>query len=168
MESPLELVAASVPLLDAAVSAPDELERLLGAAIAPGWAVFPESLPLTRAMLATDSGWQKWGVFFFVLRSRRTLVGFAGFKGPPASGVVEIGYAIAPGHRGRGFATAAARELITQAFHSNEVHAVEAHTLAERNASTRILEKLGMERIAEMTDPTDGPIWRWRLKRTSG
>jgi RimJ/RimL family protein N-acetyltransferase len=38
---------------------------------------------------------------------------------------------------------------------------VRAHTLPERNASTRILEKLGFERIGQAVDPEVGQVWRW-------
>jgi RimJ/RimL family protein N-acetyltransferase len=47
--------------------------------------------------------------FFLVHRDSETLVGSAGFKGPPeAERVVEIAYGIHPDHRGKGYATEAA------------------------------------------------------------
>jgi len=42
------------------------------------------------------------------------------------------------------------------------IRRVRAHTLPEGNASTRILEKLGFERIGEtIKDPEAGQVWRW-------
>jgi RimJ/RimL family protein N-acetyltransferase len=38
---------------------------------------------------------------------------------------------------------------------------VRAHTLPERNASTRILEKCGFTFRGEILDPEDGLVWRW-------
>jgi hypothetical protein len=38
---------------------------------------------------------------------------------------------------------------------------VRAHTLPERNASVRILEKLGFAHLGQIVDPEDGPVWRW-------
>ncbi|MGH7631966.1 MAG: hypothetical protein ACREOF_21740 [Gemmatimonadales bacterium] len=32
---------------------------------------------------------------------------------------------------------------------------------AMRNASARVLEKLGFRRLGEVIDPEDGPVWRW-------
>jgi hypothetical protein len=31
----------------------------------------------------------------------------------------------------------------------------------ERNASVRILEKLGFAHLGQVVDPEDGPVWRW-------
>jgi len=36
-----------------------------------------------------------------------------------------------------------------------------AHTLPEPNASTRILEKVGLRRDGEARDPEVGVVWRW-------
>jgi ribosomal-protein-alanine N-acetyltransferase len=38
-----------------------------------------------------------------------------------------------------------------------------AHTLAEENASTAVLTKTGFTHTATITDPDDGPVWRWGL-----
>ena len=70
------------------------------------------------------------------------LVGFGGFKGPPRDGIVEIGYAVSPSRQGRGVATAATRLLIQQA-RSAGVETVVAHTLAEFNPSTTVLQRCG-------------------------
>jgi hypothetical protein len=39
---------------------------------------------------------------------------------------------------------------------------VVAHTLPQQNASTRVLERLGFARIAEVR-AEDGVVWRWEL-----
>lgn len=96
------------------------------------------------------------------------VVGTAGFKGPPdEGGVVEIAYAIAPGHRGRGYATEAAGALVAFAFADERVRVVRAHTLPEVSASTRVLEKCGLLQIAKVVDPEDGPVWRWECVKTA-
>ena len=42
------------------------------------------------------------------------------------------------------------------------VRTIRAHTLAETNASTRVLEKCGFKKIGETTDPENNlPVWRW-------
>src|SRR5919205_798865 len=109
-----------------------------------------------------------WRDYFFVHPRRRALVGNGGFTGDPDdSGVVEIGYEIAPEHRNRGFATEAARAMIDYAFaHADaRVAAVVAHTLAETNASNAVLRKAGMSFVAEVDDPEVGKAWRWRISR---
>jgi ADP-ribosylglycohydrolase/RimJ/RimL family protein N-acetyltransferase len=170
MRRALEIVHADLEMLAAARADPAQLSRLLGgAAIAEGWLVFPDSIAFARAKLETHPDWRGFWTTFFVatLGAReRVLVGLGGYQGPPSEeGVVEIGYSIAPAHRGRGLATQAARALTHVAFLDPRVEAVEAHTLAEPNASTRVLEKVGMTRVAERVLPGEGPVWQWRLRR---
>jgi RimJ/RimL family protein N-acetyltransferase len=122
-------------------------------------------LVATRDAVAADPDRVRWGTRLFVLEEPRTLVGWGGFKGPPRDGVVEFGYAIAPAWEGRGLATEAARAMLREAFAEDHVTAVIAHTLAERNASVRVLEKTGFALDGESTDDDVGTVWRFRLDR---
>jgi len=100
--------------------------------------------------------------FSLVLRDSDTVVGKAGFKGPPAAdGVVEIAYGLSPDYQGKGYATEAAEALTAYAFSSGKVRVVRAHTLPESNASGRVLTKCGFRRVGEVIDPEDGLVWRW-------
>jgi RimJ/RimL family protein N-acetyltransferase len=90
------------------------------------------------------------------------VIGFCSFTGPPsANGTVEIAYGIAPGYQNRGHATEAARALIRQAMASERVRTVQAHTLPQHNASTRVLLKCGFTLLGEVTNAEDGVVWRW-------
>jgi len=164
----LILVQATYELIDAAIDDPVRLGQLLRAEVADDWPGFPESLSGLRNAYSAGRDGYAWGTVLFVLEEPRTLVGMGGYKGDPTpEGVVEIGYAIAPAFQGRGLATEGAGQLIRQAFADPRVRAVDAHTLAAANPSTRVLEKLGLQRIAEKHDPDDGPIWQWRIQRPS-
>ena len=166
MSPRLNLVDGNLELLTAAVAARAELEALLGVSVAEGWAGFPEALPILLASYAKHPNGHAWGSLFFVDPQVRTLVGFGGFKGAPsADGVVEIGYAIAPAFQGRGLATDAAAQMVRRAFADASVNAVDAHTLGHANASTRVLEKSGFQKIGEANDPDDGTVWHWRRER---
>ena len=101
--------------------------------------------------------------FTIVQRGTPATIGYCGFKGPPADGVVEIAYAVNPDHQGRGFATEAAKALVTFALADDRVRVVRAHTLPEENASTHVLLKCGFRKIGEVIDPEDGLVWRWDL-----
>lgn len=90
------------------------------------------------------------------------MVGTCSFKGPPRDGVLEIAYFTFPGHEGRGIATEMARFLVQRARESEGVAQVIAHTLPEPNASTRVLEKIGM-RFAGAAEEDGIPVWRWVL-----
>lgn len=103
----------------------------------------------------------RWG-FFVVERERRSVIGSAGFKGPPDdAGVVEIAYGIVPDSQGRGYATEAAQALVHFAVETGGARLILAHTLPVPNASTRVLLKCGFQRTADVIDPEDGPVWRW-------
>ena len=89
----------------------------------------------------------QWGGYFVVDAGTREVVGSCAFKTPPIEdGTVEIAYFTYPGFEGHGYATGMARKLIELASGSAAVRRVVAHTLPETNASTRVLEKVGMIR----------------------
>jgi RimJ/RimL family protein N-acetyltransferase len=163
----IALVTPTPMMLDAALGEGSELRQALECDVAEGWNGFPEALRRTRDALVADPESAHWGARLFVLEQPRTLVGWGGFKGPPRDGTVELGYEIAPGWRGRGLATAAARELLSTAFAAADVRAVIAHTLAEPSPSGRVLEKAGFAYEREVADDQVGTAWRYRLERGS-
>jgi len=104
--------------------------------------------------------------FAVIEESSQTVIGSAGFKGPPDDdGGVEIAYAIVPVKEGRGYATEAAAALVAFAFSDPRVRLIRAHTLPTANASTRVLTKCAFTRTGEIVDPDDGPVWRWQRAR---
>lgn len=92
-----------------------------------------------------------------------TLVGTCGFKSIPHDGRVEIAYFTFPEFEGRGFATAMAAQLITIAKRHQPSILVTAQALPERNASHRILEKLGFNCVGKIEHPEDGTVCEWQL-----
>ena len=164
--SRLRLVDGTLALLSAAVEGRNALEGLLGVSVAEDWEGFPDALPIIHASYEKKPEGHRWGSLFFIEIEASTLVGFGGFKGSPSpDGVVEIGYAIAPAFRGQGLATDAVVQMVQRAFADVAVRAVDAHTLGHDNPSTRVLQKAGFRKIAEIEDPDDGTIWQWRLER---
>jgi ribosomal-protein-alanine N-acetyltransferase len=162
--SRLRLVDGTLALLSAALEGRSALEGLLGVSVAEDWEGFPDALPILRASYERKPEGHMWGSLFFIELEVPTLVGLGGFKGSPSpDGVVEIGYAIAPAFRGQGLATDAVAQMVQRAFTDVAVRAVDAHTLGHDNPSTRVLQKTGFRKIAEIEDPGDGPIWQWRL-----
>jgi [ribosomal protein S5]-alanine N-acetyltransferase len=153
--------------MSAALAGDDALARALGHDVVPGWATFTEALPPTRDALFQEPDGQPWGTRFFVNGDPPELVGWGGFKGPPDEGVVEIGYEIAEARQGRGLATAAAEAMVAEAFGDAAVTTVIAHTLAERNASNRVLEKAGFLYDGESAEGGE-VVWRYALARPDG
>jgi len=124
--------------------------------------VVREVIRQTLAMLESHPRDASWGGYLVVDPGSGTVVGTCGFKtGPAEDGVVEIAYFTFPEFEGQGFATAMAAGLRELAERSSDVQRIIAHTLPERNPSTRILEKIGMRLIGEVDDPEDGRVWRW-------
>jgi RimJ/RimL family protein N-acetyltransferase len=103
-----------------------------------------------------------WTGYLAVELTQRIVIGTCAFTAPPnPEGVVEIAYFTFPPFEGRGYASAMAAGLMELVRGAVGIRKVRAHTLPEINASTRILEKLGFERVAETVDPDAGRVWRW-------
>ena len=71
---------------------------------------------------------------------------------------------MAQNYRSQGYATEIAGKLIEQAFEHQQVQMVEAHTLAEENASVKVLRKSGFEFIEELPNEEVGKIWKMANK----
>jgi RimJ/RimL family protein N-acetyltransferase len=155
----LDVVPATAEDLRLLRDDPARFEEVRGLRVEPGWSPFDGALDGALRML--EGGMEpRWATHLFVHRPDAAVVGIGGFTGPPVEGTAEIGYAVAPAYQGQGLATEAASRLLAAAARGG-VRTVRAHTLAEENASTRVLARLGFERTAELTDPEDGPVWRW-------
>jgi RimJ/RimL family protein N-acetyltransferase len=93
-----------------------------------------------------------YGVYQLVRSSDRVVIGDIGFHGPPnQGGVVTVGYGLAPGARGQGFATEALRAVVDWALAQPEVAWVEADTTHANLPSQRVLERAGM-RLVDRSD----------------
>jgi RimJ/RimL family protein N-acetyltransferase len=146
-----------------------ELAAMLKVSAADDWLGFDgarEAMPPSYEYLKAHPSALGWWTYLFIHKADRTLIGLGGFKGKAdADGMVEIGYSIAPAYRRRGLASEAARAMIEYALSHTHVTRVDAHTLPEKNPSTKVLQKVGMKFMGEVHDPEDGYIWHWSLKR---
>lgn len=161
----IDLVLATADHLRAATRSPTELAEILGFSVPDAWPEFPEAITYTLSQLDEQPAPSMWTMHFFVDADIGQMVGSGGYASAPIDRVIEIGYEVAPAHRRRGVATAAAARLVQQAFDSGEVDAVTAHTLAGDNPSTGVLQHLGFVKVAELADPDVGMTWEWRLRR---
>ena len=114
---------------------------------------------------SVESARPEWGGYLAIDDTTNEVIGSCAFKAPPTlDGVTEIAYFTYPGFEGRGYATLMARRLVELATTSSHVRRVIANTLPERNASTSVLEKVGMQFVGEVIDPDDGRVWRWEMQ----
>ena len=79
----------------------------------------------------------------------RTLIGLVSAEASQGRNV-EIGYIVAPGAAGRGFATEAATALIDTIFSLTEARTISANTRSHNEASRRVLEKCGFDFIEQL------------------
>lgn len=160
----IEIVPCSVEHLEKLLEGADAFLEAYGLQMVDGYMPFEGALQYILKEMQGSQLWHPWLPYLFVFRPDQALVGLGGFKSvPDARRTVEIGYSVAPSYQDRGFATSATRQLIEIAFKSRLVDCVCAHTLAERHASTRVLEKCGMTKVSEAVDPDVGNVWRWEI-----
>jgi RimJ/RimL family protein N-acetyltransferase len=98
-----------------------------------------------------------WWIWYLVLKTPEagdTLIGNAGFKGPPNDdGMVEIGYAVLDAFQSKGFATEATQALFEWAAKQPGVKSVIAETFPHLSASIRVMEKCGMTLLGPGSEP---------------
>lgn len=160
----VEIVPCSVKHLEKLIESTDAFLKAYGIQVIDGYMPFEGALQYILNQMQGSQIWHPWLPYLFLFRPDQALVGLGGFKSVPNSRrTVEIGYSVAPDYQSRGFATSAARQLIEIAFGSKLVACVCAHTLAEHNASTKVLKKCGMTKVSETIDPDVGNLWRWEI-----
>jgi RimJ/RimL family protein N-acetyltransferase len=161
----VHLITPDLELIDMAIGRPSELERRLDCEIVEDWFVFPGALLHTREAVSLNPASARWGTRFFITDEPPELVGLGGFKGAPKDGIVELGYAVASQREGRGIATAAVAQLITEAFAIPEIKTILADSLPDGGASQRVLEKTGFTHDGEGPAHEGMPTHRFRLDR---
>ncbi len=153
---------------------PEELKRLReGGSLASCRGYAAAAPDLIPSVVAEDScrrfeAGEEWfwcSPRLFLDEETGLVVGAGSFKNSPRHGRVEIGYGVAAGQAGRGFATSGAARLVEEAFSMPEVTTVTAETSTANRASERVLEKNGFVRSGSRIDPEDGPLTLWSLPR---
>lgn len=88
---------------------------------------------------------------------QQVAVGRAGYHGPPdQSGMVEIGYAVDPSYRRRGYARAALEALLQRAAHEPRVKTVRVTISPGNTASYALASQYGFAEVGEQWDEEDG------------
>lgn len=134
-----------------------EAARIIDSTLDPGWPRrdLLDVLPNQAAASPEDA---RFGIWVIILRDSQTVIGDAGFHGPPRNGTVEIGYSIVRAYRRRGYATEAAQALIAWVLSQENVNTVVARCDEDNEASIGTLERLGLSRVGQAT----GQL-HWRL-----
>jgi ribosomal-protein-alanine N-acetyltransferase len=148
-----------LPALAAAALPEDreEASRIIAATLPAAWPQ-PDLLDVLPLQASASSETECFGVWVMIERDTGSVVGDAGFMGPPdEAGSIEVGYSVIPERRRRGYATEAARVIVEWALSQPGVRVVVAGCDRDNAPSIRTLERLGFQRTGE----AKGQV-RWR------
>jgi aminoglycoside 6'-N-acetyltransferase len=101
-----------------------------------------------------------WVQFSVQERDGGRLVGDVGIS--PAdgeSGVVKVGYTMAPAFQGRGYGTEAVGALVAYAFDALGADVVRAYADADNTPSIRVAEKVGMRLVERFEHREGDEVW---------
>jgi RimJ/RimL family protein N-acetyltransferase len=151
----LDLILATVDLLEAELESHTKLSSLLHASIPEDWPPGEYNLPAIkyfRDQLVENPGALGWYSWYALLHSTeetaRILIGAGGFIGPPNDdGQLEIGYSIIPKFKGHGYASELVSSLVEYAFNHKHVKRIIAHTAKENIGSVKVLERTGFHLV---------------------
>ena len=160
----LRVVAATPETVRAEIADRAAFAGLIGAEVPADWpsADLAEALPWFLEQLEAGphaAGWLNW---YGVLRDPAVLVAGAGFFGPPADGLIMVGYGSVPRYRGRGLATELVGALVERALGQPGVERVVADTAPDNAPSLRLLAKCG---FAECGDAAEPGLVRYERRR---
>jgi ribosomal-protein-alanine N-acetyltransferase len=156
--SRLELIAATLPMIEAEVAGVDNLSAMLNVKVEawPPPGNDANSLGWTLEKLQAHPEHAGFHIWYVILteRQRRTLVGMVAFKGPPDdSGVIEAGYSINEKHQRLGIATEATRAIMKWAFGNPAVRVITAETLVDLEPSMKVMQRCGMSFRGNGSEP---------------
>ncbi|WP_328943127.1 GNAT family N-acetyltransferase [Streptomyces sp. NBC_00250] len=107
--------------------------------------------------IAKDPSAAPWIARAAVSEPDGTVVGDAGFHGPPSeAGVLEVGYTVAVAYRRQGYARAMLRELLVRAAGEPGVRTVRATIKSDNKASLATIAGFGFTRVGEKGNEQDG------------
>ena len=126
--------------------------------------------PEAELALAVDH-WEREGFGPWIVEADGEPVGVfeVHFCAPGVEGIgtdeVEVGWAIAERHRNRGYATAAGRRAIADAFARLDAPWLAAYVRPWNETSKRVAGKLGLRRIGDGRARNGDPVEIWRINR---
>jgi RimJ/RimL family protein N-acetyltransferase len=119
---------------------------------------------ILKSLRATASAMREaFGGGSWMIVSESQVVGLCGYKGPPTPrGAIEIGYGIAVGARGRGFASAAIAQFIELARADARLRALLVETHSHNTESIAVLKRNGFVKTGEQFSE-EGQVLVWSL-----
>ncbi len=158
----LKLLPFTLELKKITLAQRARLTEMLWVKIPDAWpgADLLEALPFFIEAMEKDPNGLVWDGII-IHKAEQVAIGGIGFHGgPDEAGMVEIGYNVIPAYEGQGYATEMARSFIDWAFHTPSIQVITAECLDNNIGSIRVLEKVGMRRLAPQ-----GNMVRWELHK---
>jgi ribosomal-protein-alanine N-acetyltransferase len=161
----LDLVSMSPEFIGALLEGNrDEAEAAIEIDLPEGW---PDDntwgfLRMRFGQLQREPEAQQWLGRALVLRGPSTMVGYAGFHGPPGSNAleqadaVELGYTVFQPFRRRGYAAEAAEALMGWAREHHGISYFVASVSPANDPSLALVRKLDFVHVGERMDDVDG------------
>jgi RimJ/RimL family protein N-acetyltransferase len=152
----LVLLGADEALLRAELEGPEAFALAANATVPAAWPPEHHDRGVIDWVLGSIDSLgadEPWRFYYIVLRNPRTLVGTCGIKqAPDANGCIELGYSVLEQFRCRGIASEAVIALMDVAFARGAAE-VAAETFPSLPASIRVMEKCGMTKTGEGSEP---------------
>jgi ribosomal-protein-alanine N-acetyltransferase len=150
----LEIVAATLPLIEAELAGTANLGSMLNAEIEawPPPGNDENSLQWSVDKLRANPGNAGFHVWYVILleTQRRMLVGLVAFKGTPdEQGTIEAGYSIVEKYQRQGIGTEATRAIMRWAFADPCVKQITAETFPNLEASIKVMQRCGMKFLGD-------------------
>jgi [ribosomal protein S5]-alanine N-acetyltransferase len=158
----LKLLPFTLELKKATLAERARLREMLEVEFPDSWpgADLLEALPLFIEAMEQDPAGLVWDGII-IHKAERIAIGSIGFHGgPDEAGMVEIGYNIIPAYQGQGYATEMARRVIAWASQTPGIEVITAQCLDDNIGSIRVLEKVGMRRLAP-----EGNKHKWEIQK---
>jgi RimJ/RimL family protein N-acetyltransferase len=156
----LDLVSMSLEFMRASlVGDLAHAAALIGTEVPANWpASAARTLRRRVGQLEADPSEQEWLLRAMLTRDApRTLVGRIGFHAPPdARGSLEIGYAVLPEHRRRGYAAEAVEAMLAWARREHGIRHFVASVGPTNVPSLALVRKAGFAQTGVQWDEEDG------------
>lgn len=160
----LELVPITLAIVEAVMlDRREDARRLIDADMPTRWPgralverAFSASLDRIRAAPAR----RLWGDRLMIVKGeRRRVVGSVVFHGFPEDGIAEVGYGVDEDVQRMGYATEATQAAVEWALEQAPIRSVQARTFPWHRASVRVLQKVGMSKVAVDEHDVLGEQW---------
>lgn len=166
----LELVPITLPIVEAVMlDRREDARRLIGADMPmrwPGRALVERAFSASLDRIRATPDRRLWGDRLMIVKGdRRRVVGSVVFHGFPEDGVAEVGYGVDEDVQRMGYATEATHAAIEWALAQEPIHTVQARTFPWHRASVRVLEKVGLRKVAVDEHDVLGEQWIFERKR---